>query len=409
MDLKIEENLREKYDAISSLLDERSRRIWAAIESKQLGHGGIAAVSRATGLSITTIYQGLQDLESKEQGGQVLARKAIRSPGGGRKSLVSKDAILLRDLEALVEPVTRGDPESPLHWTSKSTRKLAEELSDRGHQIGRQKVSELLADLGYSLQANQKVREGATHEDRDQQFGYINDQVKGFQSLGEPVISVDTKKKELVGDFKRPGRAWRPIGQPEKVRVHDFVDRELGKVNPYGVYDQTTNTGWVSVGTDHDTAEFAVESIRRWWHKMGIAYYPKAHKLLITADGGGSNGYRVKLWKVALQQLADELDLAIHVCHFPPGTSKWNKIEHQMFSYISMNWRGKPLISHEVVVNLIGHTTTAKGLKIVAELDTNAYQTGVKITDKVLASINLKRAEFHGEWNYVIKPKCSGY
>ncbi len=315
---------------------------------------------------------------------------------------------MAESLERLVDPVTRGDPESPLRWTLKSTRQLADVLTRQGHPIGRQKVSELLSELGYSLQANRKTREGRDHADRDAQFAYINRQVMDYQQRGQPVISVDTKKKELVGDFKNGGREWQPRGQPEAVRTHDFIDRELGKVNPYGVYDPTLNAGWVSVGTDHDTAEFAVESIRRWWLKMGCHGYPTAQQLLITADGGGSNGYRVRLWKVALQRLANEVGLTLQVCHFPPGTSKWNKIEHRMFSFISLNWRGKPLISHEVVVNLIGNTTNQKGLRIQAELDTAAYPTGLKVTDEDFSKINLQPAPFHGEWNYAIAPNCSG-
>jgi len=407
MDTVTELAIRRKYEALTSIFDERSRRIWAATEADQLGRGGVSTVSRATGLSRTTIYQGMKELGSCQAEGKRPQEHRVRSPGGGRKPLAVKDSVIVEQLEALVEPVTRGDPESPLRWTCKSTRQLAKALSAQGHPIGRQKVSELLADLGYSLQSNRKVREGSCHEDRDAQFSYINNQVKDFQSRGLPVISVDTKKKELVGDFKNSGREWHPKGKPEEVRTYDFVDRKLGKVNPYGVYDQTANVGWVSVGTDHDTAEFAAESIRRWWFKMGMARYKDARELLVTADGGGSNGYRVRLWKVALQNLADDTGLAIHICHFPPGTSKWNKIEHRMFSYISLNWRGKPLINHEVIVNLIGATTTDNGLKICAELDTDLYPIGIKVTDEELQKVNLIRAPFHGEWNYIIKPKCS--
>lgn len=407
MDSEIENELERKYAVLDEVLDERSQRIWAAVEASSLGRGGVSAVARATGLSRTTIYQGIKELKHHETVGGSLRSQRVRTPGGGRKLLAEKDPLLISRLESLVDPVSRGDPESPLRWTCKSTRQLATALTSEGHPIGRQKVSELLADLGYSLQANRKVREGSKHIDRDAQFEYINGQVQGFQGRGEPVVSVDTKKKELVGDFRRSGREWQPKGKPEQVRTHDFIDRELGKVNPYGVYDQTANVGWVSVGTDHDTAEFAAESIRRWWYKMGIARYPEASELLITADGGGSNGYRVRLWKVALQHLANETGLKIHVCHFPPGTSKWNKIEHRMFSYISLNWRGKPLVSHEVIVNLIGHTTTKQGLEIVAELDTDVYQTGVKVSDAELREVNLTPAAFHGEWNYAITPICS--
>jgi len=308
-------------------------------------------------------------------------------------------------LESLVEPTTRGDPESPLRWTCKSTRQLASALGAQGYRIGRQTVATLLDDLGYSLQGNRKTKEGSSHPDRDAQFNYINNLVKDFQRREQPVVSVDTKKKELVGDFGNGGKEWRPKGEPEPVRVYDFVDKRLGKVNPYGVYDPTANVGWVSVGVDHDTAEFAVEALRRWWKKMGRVCYPEATELLITADGGGSNGSRVRLWKVSLQQLANETELRISVCHFPPGTSKWNKIEHRMFSHISLNWRGKPLVSHEVVVHLIAATTTRTGLKIEAELDTNVYPTGIKVTDEQMKNIRIVKSNFHGEWNYTIIPE----
>jgi len=407
MDAKAEYSIQLEYELLSDILDERGRRLWAAVEARQLARGGVAMVSRATGLSRTTIYQGLEEL-AQRQGPGSLRRERTRVPGGGRKRLVVKDPPVAESLERLVDPVTRGDPESPLRWTLKSTRQLADVLTRQGHPVGRQKVSELLSELGYSLQANRKTREGSDHADRDAQFAYINRQVMDYQQRGQPVISVDTKEKELVGDFKNGGREWQPRGQPEAVRTHDFMDRELGKVNPYGVYDPTLNAGWVSVGTDHDTAEFAVESIRRWGLKMGCHGYPNAQQLLITADGGGSNGYRVRLWKVALQRLANEVGLTLQVCHFPPGTSKWNKIEHRLFSFISLNWRGKPLISHEVVVNLIGNTTNQKGLRIQAELDTAAYPTGLKVTDEDFSKINLQPAPFHGEWNYAIAPNCSG-
>lgn len=406
MDSEAEQAIQQKYGVLSEILDERGRRLWAGVEARQLGRGGVATVARATGLSRTTVYQGLEEV-AQRSGAQVVRQERTRAPGGGRKRLAAKDPQVLESLERLVDPVTRGDPASPLRWTLKSTRQLADVLTRQGHPIGRQKVSELLGELGYSLQANRKTREGRDHADRDAQFEYINQQVMAYQQRGQPVISVDTKKKELVGDFKNGGREWQPQGQPEAVRIHDFIDRELGKVNPYGVYDPMLNAGWVSVGTDHDTAEFAVESIRRWWLKMGSPAYPIATQLLITADGGGSNGYRVRLWKVALQRLADELGLTLQVCHFPPGTSKWNKIEHRMFSYISLNWRGKPLISHEVIVNLIGNTTNRKGLHIRAELDTTTYPTGIKVTDAELSKVNLMPASFHGEWNYTIAPICS--
>ena len=407
MENRIEPIVNEKFNALLPILDEKSRRLWAAAEAKSLGRGGISAVSKATGLSRTTIHQGLKEIEPSNAA--KLASKRIRAKGGGRKPVTRVNPTILHDLEGMVEPTTRGDPESPLRWTCKSTRQLSRALQAMGHKIGRQKVSELLADLGYSLQANCKVREGSRHPDRDAQFRYIYNQVKVFQENKQPVISVDTKKKELVGDFKNAGREWQPKGEPEPVRVHDFADKNLGKVNPYGVYDQTANVGWVSVGIDHDTSSFAVESIRRWWHKMGQQTYPEAKQLLITADGGGSNGYRIRLWKIELQRFADDHGLEISVCHFPPGTSKWNKIEHRMFSHISMNWRGKPLTSHEIIVNLIANTTTQQGLKIQAEIDANSYPKGIKVTDAELENINLLKADFHGEWNYSIRPKCSTY
>lgn len=403
----METAVKKRYQLLSPVLDERTRRLWAAAEAKALGRGGISAVSRATGLSRTTIHSGLAELDAATPNAP-LDRERTRAPGGGRKSILETDPAVLADLERLVEPLTRGDPESPLRWTCKSVRRLAAALSEQGHRIGRQKVAELLRDpLGYSLQANRKVREGSQHPDRDAQFNFINSKVKDFQGRGQPVISVDTKKKELVGDFKNGGREYQPKGAPEPVRVHDFIDKELGKVNPYGVYDPTANVGWVSVGTDHDTAEFAVETIRRWYGNMGQSRYPDAAELLITADGGGSNGYRTRLWKVALQDFANETGLSIHVCHFPPGTSKWNKIEHRMFSHISMNWRGKPLISHEVIINLIANTTTEAGLRISAELDEAAYPKGIKVSDEKLERVNLVKADFHGEWNYKIAANCS--
>jgi transposase len=405
----MESMIKSKFEALTPVLDEKSRRLWAAAEAQAIGHGGASTIARATGMSRTTIHQGLNELK---QQAKVIDKKKkthrrIRNPGGGRKSITTHNPVIMKELELLVDPLTRGDPESPLRWTCKSTRQLASTLSERGHRIGRQKVSELLAELGYSLQSNRKVREGTEHPDRNKQFEYINEQVEAFQAGGQPVVSVDTKKKELVGDFKNGGREWQPKGSPEGVRVHDFMDKDLGKVNPYGVYDQTANLGWVNVGTDNDTAEFAVESIRKWWEKMGKAQYPEAKELLITADCGGSNGYRVRLWKIELQRLANETGLTISVCHFPPGTSKWNKVEHRMFSHISMNWRGKPLINHEVIVNLIGSTKTSKGLSIQAGLDRKAYPKGIKITDAQLREVNLVKAEFHGEWNYKIAPNCS--
>jgi hypothetical protein len=343
-----------------------------------------------------------QNLNNSNENNSTPPHPRIRKDGGGRKKLTQREPKLLSALEALVEPTTRGDPENPLRWTCLSTRQLAAALEKQGYRIGRQTVAYLLDELGYSLQGNQKTKEGSGHPDRDAQFRYIHDQVESFQRRGQPVVSVDTKKKELVGDFKNGGKEWRPKGDPEPVRVYDFVDKLLGKANPYGVYDPTANEGWVSVGVDHDTAEFAVESLRRWWAHMGCARYPMAKQLLVTADGGGSNGSRVRLWKVALQQLADQTGLDISVCHFPPGTSKWNKIEHRMFSYISMNWRGKPLISHEVIVNLIAATTTRKGLKIEAEIDRNIYTKGIHVPEEELEKLHIERASFHGEWNYTI-------
>lgn len=409
MDAKAELLVREKHDLLAPLFDEQTRRLWAATEAQALGRSGVSLVARATGLSRTTVHQGIKDLVQLHETKAPRKEKRIRAAGAGRKPIDQYDPTLRRDLERLVDPVTRGDPESPLRWTCKSTRQLAAALEDQGHVVGRQKVADLLAELGYSLQANRKTREGsADHPDRDQQFNYINEQASAFQNQGQPVISVDTKKKELVGDFKNAGQEWEPKGEPQEVQGHDFPDPKLGKANPYGVYDQNANVGWVSVGTDHDTSEFAVESIRRWWSNMGRARYPQASELLITADGGGSNGYRVRLWKVALQKFANETGLRVSVCHFPPGTSKWNKIEHRMFSFISMNWRGKPLISHEVIVDLIGSTTTKNGLSISAELDTNDYQKGIHISDEELQAVNLKKAEFHGEWNYTITSNCSG-
>jgi len=346
------------------------------------------------------IRQGIAELKNPKTA--LVGR--VRRPGGGRKRIAVRDAAIIQDLEKLVEPVTRGDPESPLRWTCKSVRRLAEELGRQGHAVSYPVVAGLLRELGYSLKANRRTTEGDGHPDRNAQFEHINRKVRRFLASKQPVISVDTKKKELVGDFKNGGRELRPQGKPEKVRVHDFLIPELGRATPYGVYDLAQNTGWVSVGVDHDTAAFAVESIRRWWQSMGQAVYPKAYRLLITADAGGSNGPRLRLWKVELQKLADETGLRIAVCHFPPGTSKWNKIEHRLFSFISQNWRGKPLLSFEVIVNLIAATTTAKGLKVQAEIDSGTYPAGTKIDDQELAGVRLKRDTFHGDWNYEIHP-----
>ena len=392
-----------RFSSLRDALDERSRRLLAAVESLAIGRGGISAVSRATGLARQVIRQGMVDLKE----GAVLPEGRIRRPGGGRKRAIEGDKTLKRDLERLVEPVTRGDPETPLRWTSKSVRKLASELVKLGHKTNRQMVADLLHEMGYSLQANRKTLEGSSHPDRDAQFHHLNGKIKRWLRKGQPVISVDTKKKELIGDFKNGGRELRPKGDPEKVRVHDFIIPDLGRANPYGVYDIGQNTGWVSIGIDHDTAEFAVEAIRRWWLHMGQPTYPNATKLLITADAGGSNGARVRLWKTALQRLADETNLAISVCHFPPGTSKWNKIEHRLFSIISQNWRGKPLLSYQIIVNLIAGTTTETGLRVQSELDTGIYPAGTKVSDKEIEQVKIRRDKFHGDWNYEILPKAT--
>lgn len=406
-----------KFKALSARLDEATLRLWAASEARSLGRGGVSVVAKVVGLSRTTIYAGLAEIESasKAKRGKASAQpapvgaahKRIRASGGGRKRLTDRDTSLLADLDALVEPSSRGDPMSPLRWTCKSTTKLAAELAACGHRVSQRTVCDLLAQLHYSLQSVRKTREGGQHPDRDAQFQYIAAMVTKFQRQHQPVISVDTKKKELIGDFKNAGQEWQPQGQPEPVRVHDFIDDELGKVAPYGVYDVTANVGWVSVGIDHDTAEFAVQSIRHWWLEMGYPMYARAKRLLIMADCGGSNGYRVRLWRLQLQRLADELGLDIQVCHFPPGTSKWNKIEHRMFCHITNNWRGRPLLSRQVVVNLIGNVTTNQGLRVKAALDENTYEPGIKVSEADLAAINLKRDKFHGEWNYRIAPKTS--
>jgi transposase len=396
-------NLGRKFQQIRRHLNEATLRLWAAVEAESLGHGGVAAVARATGLSRTTIYAGLAELQRAEPSSAAAGR--TRRVGGGRKRLTEKDPGLLETLNQLVDPFTRGDPESPLRWTSKSTTKLAQELTQAGHQVGQRTVCDLLAAQGYSLQSTRKSREGGQHEDRDAQFEHLNRQVQRALQDQQPVISVDTKKKELVGDFKNAGQEWRPKGEPVPVRVHDFVDPALGKAAPYGVYDLAANQGWVSVGVDHDTAEFAVESIRRWWQQMGKPLYPQATRLLITADCGGSNGYRVRLWKVALQRFANQTQLTIQVCHLPPGTSKWNKIEHRMFCHITQNWRGKPLESLAVIIQLIGHTTTATGLKIRTEIDASSYPKGQKISDEEMQQVRLSPDPFHGDWNYSISPQ----
>jgi transposase len=372
-----------------------------AAESKAWGAGGISAISKTTGVSRQVIRQGLRELE----GSPTHPDGRIRRPGGGRKSARQKDPTLVADLEKLVEPATRGDPESCLRWTSKSVRKLAEELVGMGHEVSYPVVAELLHETGYSLQANRKTKEGDSHPDRNAQFEHIEARVQEYMRLRQPVISVDTKKKELLGDFKNNGQTWRPKKNPEKVRVHDFLIPELGRAAPYGIYDLAQNTGWVSVGIDHDTASFAVATIRRWWQAMGQEKYPQAKRLMITADGGGSNGSRLRLWKLELQMLADETGLAIAVSHFPPGTSKWNKIEHRLFSFISKNWRGQPLTSLQVIVNLIAGTTTRKGLKVHAEIDDRSYPAGIKVADKEMDLISIRRDQFHGEWNYEILPR----
>jgi transposase len=394
--------IRQRYKVLADVADERVRRLIVAAESLAIGRGGQVAVARATGVSRTMIQRGIREVLQPE----LQAPKGrVRRPGGGRKAMVVIDPTLRDDLERLVEPTSRGDPESPLRWTCKSVRKLAAELTAQGHRTSHRMVAELLHDLGYSLQANQKTLEGSEHPDRNAQFEYLNGAVQQQLWAGEPTISVDTKKKELIGPFKNGGRELRPKGEPEQVLTHDFIIRELGRVSPYGVYDVAQNEAWVSVGVDHDTAAFAVESIRRWWWSMGYAVYPKATRLLITADAGGSNGYRLRLWKLELQKLADETGLEIAVCHFPPGTSKWNKIEHRLFSAITQNWRGKPLVSHEVVVNLIGATTTETGLKVKSELDTNQYPAGRSISDDELSAIHIRRDVFHGDWNYALLPR----
>ena len=391
----------ERFRALAPEFDERRRRLWAAAEARSCGRGGIAAVARATGISEGTIRSGLRDLEVGER----LEPGRVRRRGGGRKRLAEKDPTLVGALERLVDADSRGDPEQPLRWTAKSVRKLAEALRGLGHRVSFRTVARLLRELGYSLQANAKTREGSSHPDRDQQFQHINDTVKAALGAGEPVISVDTKKKELVGDFKNGGRELRPKGAPVPVRVHDFKDKELGKAIPYGIYDLSDDSGWVNVGIDHDTAEFAVASIHDWWQHLGCDRYPHASSLTITADCGGSNGNRTRLWKTELQKLADHTGLQIRVCHFPPGTSKWNKIEHRLFSFITQNWRGKPLETLDVIINLIAATTTSTGLTVYAQLDARTYPAKIQVTDQQLAAVQLEGDPFHPEWNYRIKPR----
>jgi transposase len=389
-----------RYEALKPVLDERTRRLVAAAESQAIGRGGISSVSRATGISRPVIRQGIAELKDPAS----LAPGRIRRQGGGRKKAIDKDTSLKSDLQDLLESTTRGDPEAPLRWTCKSVRQLTAELTRMKHRVSHQVVADLLHGLGYSLQANSKTKEGTNHPDRNAQFEHLNGKVKWCLGRRQPVISVDTKKKELVGDFKNIGRELRPKGQPELVRVHDFMDKDLGRATPYGIYDLGQNSGWVSVGMDHDTAEFAVETIRRWWRTMGRPSYPQATRLLITADAGGSNGSRLRLWKLELQKLADQTGLRIVVCHFPPGTSKWNKIEHRLFSYISQNWRGKPLRSFETIISLIAATGTSTGLKVHAELNRERYEAGIKVSDEELAQIKIRRDKFHGDWNYEIHP-----
>lgn len=396
-----EDEIKRRFSRLEPWLDERARRLWAAAESAAHGRGGISLVARASGVSRRAIAIGLKESKQKPDR-SVSAPLPIRQKGGGRKKASLKDPGLLLDLEKLLEPVTRGDPQSPLRWTCKSVRNLAGQLRARGHEVSHTLVADLLHEQKFSLQANRKTKEGSSHPDRNAQFEYINAKATEFLNSGQPTISVDTKKKEQVGDYKNGGREWRPKGQPEPVQVHDFAKQ---KDAPYGVYDLGQNAGWVSVGTDHDTSAFAVESIRRWWNMMGRESYPNARRLLITADSGGSNGSRVRLWKLELQKLADETGLEISVCHFPPGTSKWNKIEHRLFSFITKNWRGKPLVSHEVIVNLIAATTTRAGLRVQSQLDTNKYPKGIKVGKREFATIHLRPAIFHGEWNYAILPR----
>jgi len=395
--------IRSRFLKLQPFLDERLRRIFAAAEAEAIGRGGAEIVSRATGVSRRAIAVGKKEIDAPP----ATASNRVRKEGGGRKRTVEKDPSLMENLERLVEPLTRGDPESPLRWTCKSVRKLADELKAAGHEVSHNLVAQLLHTMGYCLQANRKTLEGSSHPDRNAQFEHINKMVEVHQAEEQPVISVDTKKKELVGNFRNNGKELRPKGDPEKVRVHDFIIPELGRASPYGVYDVTENAGWVSLGIDNDTSAFAVESIRRWWRLMGRERYPQAERLMITADGGGSNGYRVRLWKTELQAFSNETGLVVTVSHFPPGTSKWNKIEHRLFSFISQNWRGKPLVSHEVIVNLIAATTTKEGLRVACRLDTNSYPKGVKVTDEQMEKIHIERDAFHGEWNYTISPQST--
>ena len=403
MEDAITQSILEKFLVLEALLDERTKRLWAATEARAVGRGGVTRVWEATGMSRSRIHAGLREIESAGPAG-VAATGRQRAPGGGRKRAEEKDAGLVETLRRLVDPATRGDPTGPLLWTTLSAARLSEALAAEGHVASERTVNRLLHDMGYSLQSNRKTVEGRQHPDRDAQFGHVNRKAKAFQRRGDPVVSVDTKKKELVGNFRNSGREWRPTGEPEEVLAHDFKDEELGKAIPYGVYDLAANDGWVSVGVDHDTASFAAETLRRWWERMGSHAYPDAKRLLVTADAGGSNGPRNRLWKLELQRFADATGLEVSVCHFPPGTSKWNKIEHRMFCWITENWRGRPLVSREAVVELIANTTTREGLSIRAELDENEYPTGVKVSDEELAAVRIRRSRFHGDWNYVVLP-----
>ena len=403
-DAALVRQIKARYGSLAPLMDERLRRQWAATEALSYGWGGMSAVCQATGMSRNTIRKGITEAAQRKRKPKAAANVRVRAQGGGRKRLIESDPGLMPALAALVEPASRGDPMSALRWTCKSTTQLALALTRQGHAISAWTVGSLLKAAGYSLQSNRKTKEGASHPNRNAQFEHINVRVQRFQRRGEPVISVDTKKKELIGPFKNAGREWRAKGDPEEVRVHDFMDQQLGKAIPYGVYDLSQNEGWVSVGMDHDTARFAVQAIGRWWQKMGVKRYPDAKELLIMADGGGSNGSRCRLWQVALQELALRLGMSIHVSHFPPGTSKWNKIEHRMFCHITQNWRGHPLVSHDVIVNLIANTTTHAGLRVRAELDRRNYPTGVTVTDAQINALHIKPDQFHGEWNYAILP-----
>jgi len=399
----LESGISTRFKSLELTFNERSRRLWAAAEALAAGRGGISAVHRATRISRTTIHEGIRELNTPD----LLREKSdrTRNPGGGRRKAVDIDPKLREALCALVDPVTRGDPESPLRWTCKSLRTLAEELRKKGHTVSHQLVAELLREMGYSLQANRKTSEGKQHPDRNEQFEFINLLVEENLEAGNPVISVDAKKKELIGNFKNGGKEWQPKGTPEEVNVYDFLSMAQGRATPYGIYDIGKNDGWVNVGVDKDTAAFAVESIRRWWNDTGKENYPKAKQIVITADGGGSNGSRVRLWKTQLQDFCNEIGIPVVVSHFPPGTSKWNKIEHRLFSYISMNWRGKPLTSFEAVLNLISSTATSKGLKVKAAIDLNKYPKGIKISDSEMRMLDLSRNEFHGEWNYTLRPQ----